>query len=127
MNVAPMPLDVLGGIAVGTDRESSAAADALTRLRASFDQASRDYQAGNYGAAAELFIAATRDALGDTGTYTRSALAESRCACYRNAARAWSMSGVLGKERVRLERAGGEDLLCQKDIVRILEVLDPRH
>ncbi len=127
MNLAPMPLDVLGGIPVGTDRESSDAADALARLRVSFEQASRDYEAGNYGAAAERFLAAARDAMGDAGSYTRSALAESRSSCYRNAARAWSMAGVLGKQRIRLEQAGVEDPSCQQDIVRILALLDPRH
>jgi Tfp pilus assembly protein PilF len=126
MTVSPMPLDLLGGIATGTDRESSEASNAFSRLRASFDQASRDYEAGRYEEAGERFLEAAREARGEAGSYTRSALALSRSAAYRNAARAWSMAGSLDKERGRMELAGQEDVDCQKEIARILELLDPR-
>lgn len=122
-----MPLDVLGAIPVGTDRESDEASAALARLRASFEQASQDYEGGHYQAAAERFLSAARDARGEPNSYTRSVLAENRSAAYRNAARAWSMAGALDKGRPQLEREAAADPACKKEITRILDLLGPRR
>lgn len=126
LTVPPMTLDVLGGIPVGTDRESAAASDALTRLRAAFEQATRDYEVGNYQTAAESFMSAARDGRGPAGSYTRLALSQSRSASYRNAARAWYMAGMLDKGRPQLAQAAADDSSCQQDIAQILKLLDAR-
>jgi hypothetical protein len=122
---SPMLLDVLGGIAIGTDRESEEALEAQARLRAEFEEARRDYEAGQYELAGAGFFSAALDALGAPGTYTRTALADSRSAAYRNAARSWAMAGSLAARRARLQNAATEDAPCQQAIVQILESLSP--
>ena len=117
MNVPPLILDVLEGIPGSTDDGARPMQQAAAELEHSFERARRQYDLGEYRAAADTFLETARAARG------HDALAPNRASCYRNAARAWYMAGVLPEKRTLLEEEAREDPLCATDIKEVLASL----
>lgn len=125
MNVPPLILDLL--VPVPETLETDQARQALVTLEPAYAHAVRLYDSRDYAAAAEAFLAAARAARGGPGTITREVMAGNRGVCYRNAARAWFMAGVLDEKRALLEEAAREDPLCATDIQEMIEILRGRE
>jgi len=121
MNVPPLILDLL--VPVPESIETEHAQQALANLEPAYAEAVRLYDAREYAAAAEAFMAAARAARGVPGSTTWTAMATNRGSCYRNAAKAWSMAGLFAEKRPLLEEAAREDTPCAEDIRTILEIL----
>ncbi|MCU1350761.1 MAG: hypothetical protein JWO56_3791 [Acidobacteria bacterium] len=117
MDVPPLPLDILGAVVWGTNDDIAAVRQAEDELARGYDRGQVLYEAGSYRAAAATFMDVARAAR------PHDLLTANRGACYRNAAKAWSMAGLLREKRPLLDEAALEDPPAAADIRSILELL----
>ena len=119
MDTPRLALDLLPPVELGSNDDWLAVKPAADELERAFEHAGALYEARDYAAAAGEFMTAARAAR------AHDLLAPARASCYRNAAKAWEMAGVLREKRPLLEEVAREDPLCAGEIGHILELLDP--